>query len=110
LDWVYRDACAPLSRVGTHQNLENILVYLVNYSTFGTPLTYKSFCSADAMSTSELSIAFVYAGDVLAAAITLPVVGLIAVSIRLWMRRWDAAWARIDDWLIVGALVSRERY
>lgn len=58
------------------------------------------------MSTNELSIAFVYANDVLAAAIILPAVGLIVVSTRLWIRRWDKLWARIDDWLILGAWVN----
>ncbi|KAL1961996.1 hypothetical protein VTN77DRAFT_687 [Rasamsonia byssochlamydoides] len=58
------------------------------------------------MSTNELSIAFVTAHDVLAAAITLPALGIVAVSLRLYLRRTKQKKFGPDDWFIVGALVS----
>jgi hypothetical protein len=62
--------------------------------------------SATAMSTSELSIEFVNADDALANAIALPALGIVAVSVRLYLRRTKQKKIGVDDWLIVAALVS----
>lgn len=58
------------------------------------------------MSTSELSISFVTAREVLAVAITLPVVGILVVSGRSYIRVANQQKFDIDDWFIVGSLVS----
>ncbi|KAF2114302.1 hypothetical protein BDV96DRAFT_600288 [Lophiotrema nucula] len=57
------------------------------------------------MSANELPIAFVSAGDVVAANIALPIAGLIIVPLRFWMRTSRKMGIQIDDWLILAALV-----
>ena len=58
------------------------------------------------MSVNELAIPFVYVGEVLAAAIVLPVVAIIAVGLRFWLRSSGKAGIGLDDWITLAALVS----
>jgi hypothetical protein len=58
------------------------------------------------MPTNELPIRAVSAGDILAANIVLPIVAMIIVSLRFWMRTSRKMGLGIDDWLILVALVS----
>ncbi|PYI02385.1 hypothetical protein BO78DRAFT_377122 [Aspergillus sclerotiicarbonarius CBS 121057] len=57
------------------------------------------------MSTNELSISFVPASAVLAAAIALPCVGIFSVGVRLALRWRNERSIGVDDWLILAALV-----
>ncbi|GKZ19961.1 hypothetical protein AbraIFM66951_002790 [Aspergillus brasiliensis] len=57
------------------------------------------------MSTNELSISFVPASTVLAAAIVLPCVGIFSVGVRFLVRWKNQRSIGADDWLILGALV-----
>ena len=58
------------------------------------------------MSVTELTIPFVSPGDILAASIVLPVTGIVAVSLRFWMRSVQNVGFQLDDYLILLALVS----
>ena len=58
------------------------------------------------MSTNELTISFATAREVLAVAIALPVVGILVVSGRSYIRLANQQKFDIDDWFIVGSLVS----
>ena len=58
------------------------------------------------MSANEIAIPFVYAGEVYAAAIVLPIVGIATIGLRLWLRSSGKARIGIDDWLALAALVS----
>ena len=51
-------------------------------------------------------IAFVYAGEVLSAAIALPTVGMIVVGLRFWSRIHHKQGLGWDDWFILAAVVS----
>lgn len=53
----------------------------------------------------ELGVAYATAGDVYAAAIVLPILGIIFLAIRMHQRRWQREGIRIDDWLMVPSLV-----
>ncbi|RAL03701.1 uncharacterized protein BO80DRAFT_349179 [Aspergillus ibericus CBS 121593] len=57
------------------------------------------------MSTNELSISFVPASAVLAAAIALPCVGILSVGVRFALRWKNERSIGVDDWLILVALV-----
>ncbi|KAF1961852.1 hypothetical protein CC80DRAFT_543222 [Byssothecium circinans] len=57
------------------------------------------------MSVNELPIAFVSAGDVVAANVALPLIGLVVVALRFWMRISRKTGVNVDDWLILAALV-----
>ncbi|MCJ1275037.1 hypothetical protein MMC21_002837 [Puttea exsequens] len=56
------------------------------------------------MSANEIAIPFVYAGEVYAAAIVLPIVGIATIGLRLWLRSSGKARIGIDDWLALAAL------
>ena len=51
------------------------------------------------MAVSELTIPFVSPGEVLAAAIVLPIVGITVVTARFWQRSLQKAGVRADDYL-----------
>ena len=57
------------------------------------------------MSYLELAIPFVSPGEVLAAGITIPLVGIAAVGLRFWLRARQRAGIGADDYLILLALV-----
>lgn len=59
------------------------------------------------MSTNDLSIPFVYAGEVYAAAIVLPLIAIATVSLRFFMRISGPARIGPDDWITLAALVSQ---
>lgn len=58
------------------------------------------------MSNNELVIPFVYAGEVLAAAIVLPLICITTVGLRFWLRSVQDWRIGRDDWTILAALVS----
>lgn len=57
------------------------------------------------MATNELPIAFVSAGDVFGIGIAFPLVEIIVVGCRFWLRYTQQRAVGIDDWLILSALV-----
>lgn len=57
------------------------------------------------MSYSELVIPFVSPGEVLSAGIVIPLVGILTVGLRFWLRSRQKARAGADDYLILLALV-----
>ncbi|OAG06216.1 uncharacterized protein CC84DRAFT_1245417 [Paraphaeosphaeria sporulosa] len=57
------------------------------------------------MSSSELPIAFVHASDIVPATIALSISGIIVVLLRFWVRVSHKMGVRMDDWLILAALV-----
>ncbi|EDO04749.1 predicted protein [Sclerotinia sclerotiorum 1980 UF-70] len=56
------------------------------------------------MSANELAISFIGPGEVLSAGITLPVVGIIVVALRFWLRSYQKAKLGLDDYTILVAL------
>ena len=58
------------------------------------------------MPANELHIPFVYAGEVYAAAIVLPLVSALAVALRFRLRLTQKVRLGPDDWAILAALVS----
>lgn len=56
------------------------------------------------MSTNEIAIPFVYAGEVLAAAVVLPLVAIVSVGLRFWLRSLGKARIGLDDWITLAAL------
>ena len=58
------------------------------------------------MSGNELHIAFADAGQIMAAGIVLPLVGMSVVALRFWLRYNQKLSIGMDDWSILGALVS----
>lgn len=57
------------------------------------------------MSASDVDIPFVSAAEVLAAAVVIPVVGILVVGLRFWQRSFQKAGIGADDYLILLALV-----
>jgi len=57
------------------------------------------------MSGNELHIAFADAGQIMAAGIVLPLVGMSVVALRFWLRYAQKLSFGMDDWSILGALV-----
>ena len=57
------------------------------------------------MSTNELIVPFVYAGKVYAAAIVLPIIAIVTVALRFWLRMTGKAGIGVDDWFTLAALV-----
>lgn len=60
------------------------------------------------MSANELPISFVSAGHVVSASVVLPLLGLIAVTLRFWRRKARDMEVSVDDWLIFVAMVSEQ--
>ena len=60
------------------------------------------------MSASDVKIPFVSGADVLAAGITMPLVGITAVGLRFWQRSSQKGGTGADDYLILLALVCRD--
>jgi hypothetical protein len=58
------------------------------------------------MSANELAIPFARAGNVLAAAIVLPVIAIMVVGLRFYLRVTTTAKLGADDWATLAALVS----
>ena len=58
---------------------------------------------------NDTGIPFVYPGEILAAAIALPLLGILAISLRFWVRKSNGLGLGADDWTILGALVSTKR-
>ena len=59
---------------------------------------------------NELHIAFAGAGEIMAAGIVLPLVGISVVSLRFWLRLVQKSSIGMDDWTIAGALVVNYLY
>ncbi|KAF9741992.1 hypothetical protein PMIN06_006415 [Paraphaeosphaeria minitans] len=57
------------------------------------------------MSSSELPIAFVHGREIVAATISLSISGFIVVILRFWVRISHKMGVRVDDWMILAALV-----
>ena len=54
---------------------------------------------------SELRIPFVYAGEVMAAGIVIPIVAISVVASRFWLRSFKHIGVGVDDWFILASLV-----
>ena len=54
----------------------------------------------------KLPFSFITPGEVLAAGIVLPILGIVFVGLRFYTRMLQKASFGIDDWLTVPALVS----
>lgn len=61
------------------------------------------------MSANELAISFVGPGEVTAAGVALPVVGIIVVALRFWLRGYQKVKLGLDDYTILVALVGLPR-
>ena len=59
------------------------------------------------MSANEIVIPFVYAGEVFAAAVVVPLVAIVTVGLRFWLRASSKLRIGLDDWIGLAALVSR---
>ncbi|TGO09882.1 hypothetical protein BTUL_0151g00240 [Botrytis tulipae] len=57
------------------------------------------------MSANELAISFVGPGEVTAAGVALPVVGITVVALRFWLRGYQKAKLGLDDYTILAALL-----
>lgn len=55
--------------------------------------------------TNKLGVAYATAGELYAASIVLPVMGIISLAIRWYQRFQQPQGIRIDDWLMVPSLV-----
>lgn len=58
------------------------------------------------MSANELAISFVGPGEVVSAGITLPIVSILVVALRFWLRSYQKVKLGLDDYTILLALVS----
>ncbi|MCJ1308627.1 hypothetical protein MMC25_002280 [Agyrium rufum] len=56
------------------------------------------------MASNELKIPFVYAGEVVSAAVVLPLLGMTVVGLRFWQRSSKRHKIGVDDWMILLAL------
>lgn len=59
--------------------------------------------------TFQFTFPFVNGQNVMAIGVALPIVCIIVVVLRFWTRRLQKTMIGLDDWLIVGGLVSRSR-
>ncbi|KAI9646006.1 hypothetical protein NHQ30_005444 [Ciborinia camelliae] len=57
------------------------------------------------MSANELAIAFVGPGEVISAGIILPIIGIIVVGLRFWLRSYQKVKVGPDDYTILLALI-----